>query len=84
MPGGHDRGSSNTWSFHGTVFFNRWLSVAHSTTLAILPTIVDRGEVAIVVDDEGRIQGLLTKLDLIDYMTRSAGKEAEQGFGSPE
>ena len=45
---------------------------------AVLPTIFDRGEVAIVIDDERRVQGLLTKLDLIDYMTRSAGKEAER------
>ena len=37
---------------------------------AALPIIFERGEVALVVDDERRVHGILTKLDLIEYMTK--------------
>jgi cystathionine beta-synthase len=33
-----------------------------------LPDLFGRGEVAIVVDDDGRVLGILTKLDLIDLL----------------
>ena len=33
-----------------------------------LPRIFERGEVAIVVDDDNRVQAILTKLDLIDVL----------------
>jgi cystathionine beta-synthase len=36
-----------------------------------LTQIFDRGEVAIVVDDDHRVIGILTKLDLIDYLTKT-------------
>lgn len=35
-----------------------------------LPRIFERGEVALVVDGERRVQGLITKLDLIEHLTR--------------
>ena len=41
-----------------------------------LPEIFDRGEVAIVVDSDHHVQGLLTKLDLIDYLTKSTQPSA--------
>ena len=36
-----------------------------------MPEIVERGEVALIVDEERRIQGILTKLDLIELLTKS-------------
>ena len=36
-----------------------------------LPNIFERGEVALVVDEDQRVQGILTKLDLIEYLTKS-------------
>lgn len=36
-----------------------------------LPTIFDRGEVALVVDEETKLLGILTKLDLIDFLTKN-------------
>ncbi len=44
-------------------------TVGEHAPAAVLPEIFERGEVALVVDDERRIRGLLSKLDLIDYMT---------------
>ncbi|MCA8941151.1 MAG: cystathionine beta-synthase [Planctomycetes bacterium] len=38
---------------------------------SMLPQIFERGEVALVVDDDQHVQGILTKLDLIEFMTRS-------------
>ena len=37
-----------------------------------LPELFDRGEIAIVVDGDNTVQGILTKVDLIDYLTKSA------------
>ncbi|GAB4139593.1 MAG: hypothetical protein Fur0037_05970 [Planctomycetota bacterium] len=36
-----------------------------------LPRIFERGEVALVTDDDRRVLGILTKLDLIDHLTRN-------------
>jgi len=36
-----------------------------------LPRIFERGEVAIVIDDDGKVCAILTKLDLIDVLTNS-------------
>ena len=35
-----------------------------------LPHIFERGEVALVVDDDRNVLGLITKLDLIEHLTR--------------
>ena len=40
-------------------------TVSPHTSAAELPQIFERGEVAIVIDEERRVKGLLTKLDLI-------------------
>ncbi|MEB2322433.1 MAG: cystathionine beta-synthase [Sorangiineae bacterium] len=40
---------------------------------AELPHIFERGEVAIVVDGERRVEAILTKMDLIDYLSRARG-----------
>ena len=37
----------------------------------VLPQLFERGEVAIVVDDERRVQAVLTKKDLIEFMSKS-------------
>ncbi|MBK8977289.1 MAG: cystathionine beta-synthase [Planctomycetes bacterium] len=45
-------------------------TITEAAPATMLPDIFERGEVALVVDREHRIRGILTKLDLIDYMTR--------------
>ena len=35
-----------------------------------LPHIFERGEVALVVDDDRSVLGIITKLDLIDHLTK--------------
>ncbi len=42
-----------------------------------LPAIFDRGEVALIIDEERRPIGLLTKLDLIDYLTKRAEEKTK-------
>ncbi len=44
---------------------------AHENTSA-LPTIFERGEVAILVDADRKVQAILTKMDLIDYLSARA------------
>jgi len=46
-------------------------TVSPSTRATDLPEIFERGEVALVVDDQQLPIGILTKLDLIDFMTRT-------------
>jgi len=38
-----------------------------------LPRIFERGEVALVVDEQRHVIGLFTKLDLIEHLTRTPG-----------
>ena len=35
-----------------------------------LPELFERGEVAIIVDDERRVSAVLTKMDLIEFMSK--------------
>ncbi len=44
---------------------------AHENT-SVLPTIFERGEVAILVDADRKVQAILTKMDLIDYLSARA------------
>jgi CBS domain-containing protein len=46
-------------------------TVSPDTRATDLPGIFERGEVALVVDENQVPVGILTKLDLIDYMTRT-------------
>jgi len=46
-------------------------TVSPSTRATDLPEIFERGEVALVVNDQQLPIGILTKLDLIDFMTRT-------------
>ena len=36
----------------------------------VLPALFERGEVAIVVDTDRQVKAVLTKMDLIDYMSK--------------
>ncbi len=45
-------------------------TITEHTDAESLPLIFERGEVALVIDDERHVNGILTKLDLIEYMTR--------------
>ncbi|MEY2980298.1 MAG: cystathionine beta-synthase [Planctomycetota bacterium] len=52
-------------------FMHRQVStVSNHAPASMLPDIFERGEVALVIDDERHVTGILTKLDLIEYMTR--------------
>ncbi|MEE2888654.1 MAG: cystathionine beta-synthase [Planctomycetota bacterium] len=42
----------------------------HASTSA-LPEIFERGEVGVVLDDDRQVCGILTKLDLIEYLTKT-------------
>ncbi len=53
------------------VMVRRVTTVAPATPTSELPELFERGEVALVVDDDQRVLGILTKLDLIDHLTRS-------------
>jgi CBS-domain-containing membrane protein len=46
-----------------------------------LPNIFDRGEVAIVVDEDRVVQAILTKIDLINFLAR-AGKQRKPAEGA--
>ena len=61
----HDNGTKLAEVMHRQVS-----TVGEQTPAGTLPQIFDRGEVAIVVDDARKVHGILTKVDLIDYMTR--------------
>jgi len=43
-------------------------TVGENTPASMLPDIFGRGEVAIVVDGGNRVLGILTKIDLVDYL----------------
>ena len=45
-------------------------TIAPHAPASELPRIFERGEVALVVDDGRRVLGLITKLDMIEYLTR--------------
>jgi len=47
-------------------------TVAMHDSSGALPEIFERGEVAIVVDEEHKVQALLTKMDLIDFLSSRA------------
>jgi cystathionine beta-synthase len=53
------------------VMERRVSTVSPDTRATDLPGIFERGEVALVVDENQVPVGILTKLDLIDYMTRT-------------
>ena len=45
-------------------------TIAPHAEASQLPHIFERGEVALVVDEERNVQGIITKLDLIEHLTR--------------
>ena len=53
------------------VMERRVSTVSPHTSARELPQIFERGVVALVVDEQHHVLGILTKLDLIEYLTRS-------------
>ena len=45
-------------------------TVSPQADASALPRVFERGEVALVVDDERHVVGILTKLDLIEFLTK--------------
>ena len=50
-------------------------TVAAHAPASELPRIFERGEVALVVDDSRAVIGLITKLDMIEHLTRQIGQK---------
>ena len=48
-------------------------TIAEHAPASMLPDIFERGEVALIVDEQRQVIGILTKLDLIEYMSRRPG-----------
>jgi cystathionine beta-synthase len=63
-------GQATPHSALGEVMHRQVSTVGEHAPASLLPQIFERGEVALVVDDERHVHGILTKLDLIEYMTR--------------
>ncbi len=45
-------------------------TIAPHAPASELPRIFERGEVALVVDDQRTVLGIVTKLDMIEHLTR--------------
>ena len=54
-------------------------TIAPHASASELPRIFERGEVAIVADDQKKIIGIVTKLDLIDHLTRQPVLQPAKG-----
>jgi cystathionine beta-synthase len=46
-------------------------TISRNASLSCLPEIFERGEVGVVVDEGQRVVGILTKLDLLEYLTKT-------------
>ena len=63
-------GSASNDSALVEVMIRQVMTVPSYESAALLPELFDRGEVALVVDKENHIEGILTKLDLLEYLTK--------------
>ena len=45
-------------------------TIAPHASASELPSIFERGEVALVVDNDQHVLGLITKLDMIEHLTK--------------
>jgi cystathionine beta-synthase len=54
----------------GEVMVRKVSTVALHASSSELPRIFERGEVALVVDDDRKVLALLTKMDLIEMLAR--------------
>ncbi len=66
MVEGHANGNTSVVE----VMERRVSTIGLFANAAQLPEIFERGEVALVVDDQQQVKGILTKLDLIEHLTR--------------
>ena len=64
---GHAQGTQSI----AEVMVRKVTTVAPATPTNELPELFERGEVALVVDEDQHVLGIVTKLDLIDHLTRS-------------
>jgi cystathionine beta-synthase len=55
----------------GEVMFRRVETIHENEDAGKLTALFGQGLVAVVVDDAGDVRGLLTKMDLVDFLTRS-------------
>jgi cystathionine beta-synthase len=66
-------GNANASTSIAEVMVRKVSTIAPHAPATELPRIFERGEVALVVDDHRHVLGLVTKLDLIEHLTRKPG-----------
>jgi len=66
-------GNANANTSIAEVMVRKVSTIAPHAPANELPRIFERGEVALVVDEQRRVVGLVTKLDLIEHLTRKPG-----------
>ena len=66
-------GSANLSSAVAEVMFRNVVTVHESEDAGVLTDLFARGLVALVVDDQHRLRGILTKMDLVDHLTSTPG-----------
>ncbi|GDY01116.1 hypothetical protein LBMAG49_04450 [Planctomycetota bacterium] len=64
-------GSATVKTSIAEVMVRKVSTIAPSAPASELPSIFERGEVALVVDGDRRLLGIITKLDLIEQLTRN-------------
>ena len=64
-------GSATNGSSVAEVMARNVATVSPHASAEELPAIFDRGEVVLVVEGDQQVAGILTKLDLIDYLTKA-------------
>ncbi|MCC6673295.1 MAG: cystathionine beta-synthase [Planctomycetes bacterium] len=63
----------------GEIMVRKVSTLAPHASASELPRIFERGEVGIVVDEQRRVQGILTKMDMIEYLTRKPQVQPQRG-----
>ena len=63
-------GSATGMTSIAEVMVRKVATIAPHAPASELPRIFERGEVALVVDDQRRVLGIVTKLDMIEHLTR--------------
>jgi cystathionine beta-synthase len=56
----------------GTLAESDYATVTPNTKLELVQSLLSDARMAIVLGDDGRIVGVITKIDLIDYLARRA------------
>ena len=64
-------GSAKPTHSLGEVMERKVMTLKPEAPTAELPRVFERGEVALVMDDENHVHGIITKMDMIEHLTRA-------------